>query len=108
MKFTNAKKVTLATTATMLMSSAVVNATVSDAKVVSKTLGDWVTVVAEVLSILCLVVFALYLGKLLSIKEDKDLENDEKVAPKVKNCMMTALVGIALCQAAIVIVQLFF
>lgn len=107
MKFTNAKKVTLAT-ALMAMSSAVVNATAADPEVVSRTLGDWVTVVAEVLSIFCLVVFAIYMGKMLSVKQNGDNEDEEKVLPKVKNCMMTTLIGMALCQATIVVVQLFF
>ena len=107
MKFTNNKKVALATLATTMMST-VVNADVAESTAVSRGLGDWITIVAEVLSVLCLVVFAVYMGRFFSIKTDKDTENDTKVAPGVKNGMMTALVGIAIAQAAIIVSQLCF
>jgi len=73
-----------------------------------RTLGDWIAIVAEILSVLCLVVFALYMGRFFSIKTDKEKENDSKVAPGVKNGMMTALIGMAFCQAAIIVAQLCF
>lgn len=107
MKFTNNKKIALVTMATTMMST-VVNAATVDTEVVSKSLGDWVAIVAEVLTVLCLVVFAVYLGRFFSIKTDKDAENDEKVLPGVRNGMMTALVGIAISQAAIIICKLCF
>ena len=107
MKFTNNKKVALTTIAATMIST-VVNATASSADAVSKNLGDWVAIVAQVLSILCLVIFAMYMGRYLTIKTDKNSENDEKVLPGVRNGIMTCLIGIAICQAAIIVAQLCF
>ena len=110
MKFTNNKKIAVATVATTMMST-VVNAMVpmaSETSSISRDLGDWVAIVAEILSVLCLIIFAIYMGRFFSIKTDKDSENDTKVAPGVKNGMMTALIGIAICQAAIIVSQLCF
>lgn len=109
MKFTNGKKIALVTSATTLMTTVVNAATVAGAnEKLTRGLGDWVSIVAEIISVLLLVVFAMYMGRFFSIKTDKDSENDEKVAPAVKNGMMTALIGIALCQAAIIVVKLCF
>lgn len=106
MKFTNGKKIALVTLATTMMST-VVNAS-AEAGTLARGLGDWVAIVAEILSVLCLLIFAIYMGRFFSIKTDKNSENDTKVAPGVKNGMMTALVGIAICQAAIIVAQLCF
>ena len=106
MKFTNNKKIAVATVATTMMST-VVNAA-AETTTLARGLGDWVAIVSEILSVLCLVIFAIYMGRFFSIKTDKDSENDTKVAPGVKNGMMTALVGIAICQAAIIVAQLCF
>ena len=108
MKFIN-KKIALATIATTMMST-VVNATAgvsTDAKL-AKGLGEWVTIVAEILTFLCLIIFAIYMGRFFSIKTDKDSENDEKVSQGVRNGMMTALVGVAISQAAIIVARLCF
>lgn len=71
-------------------------------------IADWIAIVAEVLSVLCLVVFAIYMGRFFSIKTDKDAENDSKVLPGVRNGIMTTLVGMAICQATIIVTQIFF
>ena len=107
MKFTNNKKVALATVATTMLSNVAFASTTANAEL-GRTLGDWVAIIAEILSVLCLVVFALYMGRFFSIKTDSDVENDSKVAPGVKNGMMTALIGMAICQAAIVVAQICF
>ena len=106
MKLTKSNIVSMVTTLSMLMSTAVVNAT-NSTEAVSKTLGDWVSLVAEILSILCLVVFALYMGRFVTLKTGKE-EADEKVVHGVRNGMMTTLVGMAFCQAAIIVVKLCF
>lgn len=107
MKFTNSKKIALVTMATTMMST-VVNATGSKDAALARDLGDWGTLVCEILSVLLLVVFAIYMGRFFSIKTDKDAENDEKVLPGVKNCMMTMLIGIAFLQAAIIVFKTCF
>lgn len=104
MKFTN-KKFALATTLATMMPT-VVNA--ASEEVVAKGLSDWISIVAELLSVFCLIMFAIYMGRFFSIKTDNDAENDKKVAPGVKNGMMTCLIGIAICQAAIIVTQLVF
>lgn len=106
MKFTNNKKIALATIATTMMST-VANAT-TQTNVVSRGLAEWVSIIAEILTILCLVIFAMYMGRFFSVKTDKDSENDTKITPGLRNGMMTALVGMAFCQAAIVVAQLCF
>jgi len=79
MKLTKSKKVAFITTLSMLMSTAVVNATsAASADAVANGLADWVTIVAEILSILCLVVFAIYMGRFVTIKTGKE-EQDDKV-----------------------------
>lgn len=103
----SSKKIALTTLATTLTST-VVNATSSSNLAVAKSLGDWVTVVAEILSVLCIIIFAMYMGRFFSIKTDKDGENDEKVLPGVRNGMMTTLIGVAICQAAIIVARLCF
>lgn len=107
MKLTSNKKIALATLATTMMST-VVNANTVTSELVGKSAADVVVVVAEVLTILCLVVFALYMGRFFSIKTDKEAENNEKVLSGVKNGIMTALIGMAICQAAIIVSQLCF
>ena len=106
MKGTNSKKIALGVIATSMLSTVAYATT--GAVEVERTLGSWVSIVAEILSVLCLVVFALYMGRFLSIKTDKDTENDTKVTPGVRNGMMTALVGMAICQAAIIVSQICF
>ncbi len=107
MKLTSNKKIALVTLATTMMST-VVNANTVTSEMVGKGAADVMVVVAEVLTILCLVVFALYMGRFFSIKTDKEAENNEKVLSGVKNGIMTALIGMAICQAAIIVSQLCF
>lgn len=106
MKLTKSNKVGIFTTLSMLMSAAVVNAT-NSTEAVSKSLGDWVIIVAEILSILCLVVFALYMGRFVTLKTGKE-EPEERVIHGVRNGMMTTLVGMAFCQAAVIVARLCF
>lgn len=94
------------TMASMFFSTAAVNATVAQGSV-GKSMGEITEIVAMILSILCLVVFAIYLGKFLAIKNDGVEEND-KMLPHLSNGMMTALVGIAVCQAVMVVAKLCF
>lgn len=108
MKLKMTKKVTLATTLSMVMTTAVVNATTASSEAVAKSLGDWVSIIAEILSVLCLIIFAIYMGRFITVKTDNDPENDEKIIPGVRNAMMTSLVGIAICQAAMIVAKLCF
>jgi len=109
MKLIKKGKVALTTMAITMMTTAVnaTTQTVADEKL-ARSLGDWVTIVAEVLTFTCLIIFAVYMGRFFSIRTDKDAENDEKVLPGVRNGMMTALVGIALAQAALIVARLCF
>lgn len=73
-------------------------------------LADWVSLVAELLSFVCLAVFIIYTGKFVSSAKSGNAESAEnvKVTTGVKNGIMTALVGIGLCQAVIIIAQALF
>ena len=75
--------------------------------VVQKNLGHWVSLVAEILSLLCLVMFIIYTGRYIKhSNEHKDgTEEDQKFVSGIKNGVMTALVGIAICQAVIIVAQ---
>ena len=77
---------------------------------VTRSLADWVSLVAEILSFLCLAVFILYTGKFLSNPSINKPEGEEQIKTSngVKNGVMTALVGIALCQAVIIVAQVIF
>lgn len=103
MKFTNNKKIALATLATTMMST-VVNATAGEADIATQNIGNWVTIIAEILSVLCLLVFTIYLARFLSIKNN----GEEKVVVGVRNGVITGLVGMAVCQAVIIVSQLCF
>ena len=73
-------------------------------------LADWVSLVAELLSFICLAVFVLYTGRYVSSSKtgSADTAENVKVANGVKNGIMTALVGIGLCQAVVIIAQALF
>lgn len=103
----NNKKVALATLVATMM-PAVVYAETASTEAVSKSLGDWVAIIAEILSVLCIVVFTIYLGKFISLKSKKEEEIDEKLVKGVKNGVVTTLIGVAICQAAIIVAQLCF
>ncbi len=77
---------------------------------VTRGLADWVSLVAEVLSLLCLVMFIIYTGKFIthSNKVGETTEGDQKFSDGIKNGVMTSLVGIAICQAAIIVAQAVF
>lgn len=102
------KRIAMTTMLSTLMMTTVANATVASDEVVLKTTGDWIAIIAEILSVLCLIVFAIYMGRFITVKTDKNPENDEKIIPGVRNAMMTALIGIALCQAAMIVAKLCF
>lgn len=105
MKLNKTKKITILTTIATLMSSAVVNATSTESISSDANIADFIAVIAQVLSILCLIVFAIYMGRFVTIKTDDDKSNGEKLIPGVRNALMTSLVGIAICQATIIVVQ---
>ena len=73
-------------------------------------LADWVSLVAEILSFVCLAVFAVYAGKFIKVSNSKGGEGEAaqqevKVSEGMKNGIMTALVGIGICQAVIIVAQ---
>ena len=73
-------------------------------------LADWVSLVAELLSFVCLAVFILYTGKYVKTSKgstDGAAEN-VKTTTGVRNGIMTALVGIAVCQAVVIVAQAIF
>ena len=78
----------------------------------SRNLADWVSLVAEILSFVCLTVFIIYAGRLLNANKGQTSGEQDasttKVNAGVKNGIMTALVGIALCQAVIIVAQALF
>lgn len=77
---------------------------------VVRSLADWVSLVAEILSFLCLAVFIVYAGRYLSQSSKGQPEGEEQIKTSngIKNGVMTALVGIALCQAVIIVAQIVF
>ena len=77
---------------------------------IQKGLVDWVSLVAEMLSFICLVVFILYMGKYLKASKPQGEASAEgvKVTDGVRNGVMTALVGIGICQAVIIVAQVIF
>ena len=74
---------------------------------VQNSLADWVSLVAEILSFVLLAVFIIYTGKYLDSTKTGSGEAAEnvKVTTGVKNGIMTALVGIGVCQAVIIVAQ---
>jgi hypothetical protein len=62
------------------------------------------------MSFICLAVFILYTGKYVSSTKSGTADSAEgvKVTTGVKNGIMTALVGIGLCQAVIIVAQALF
>ncbi len=108
MKLLNTKRIGLLTGVSLAISS-VAFADV-DAQV-TRGLADWVSLVAEILSFVCLAVFILYAGRLLNSNKGQstgDSESATRVNAGVKNGIMTALVGIAICQAVIIVAQAVF
>jgi len=106
MKFVN--KLGIITTS-MALSSTIANAVSQTA--LYRGLGDWISLVAEVLSFVCLFVFITYIGKYLFISKTKggSSNTDGEYAKQeagLKNGIMTGLVGIALCQAVIIVAQI--
>ena len=110
MKLLNIKRVGLLTGASLAVSSIAFAA----GEGITRDLADWVSLVAEILSFVCLAVFIIYAGKLLKINKDSTTGGDQqdttatKVSSGVKNGIMTTLVGIALCQAVIIVAQALF
>lgn len=107
MKFINTKKIAITTT-TLTLLSTVVNAAVEQSEAITRSLGDWMTIVAEIVAVLCLVIFAIYMGRYLTVKADGDSEENKKILSGTRNGIMTSIVGIALCQALIIVSQLCF
>ncbi len=97
------KKIGLLTTA---MSLAATTCYAAPTTMLQRGLADWVSLVAEILSFVCLAVFILYTGKFLNTSKDASSgEENVKVTTGIKNGIMTALVGIGVCQAVIIVVQ---
>ena len=73
-------------------------------------LADWVSLVAEILSFVCLAVFIVYTGKFISSNSKGTSDSGEgiKITNGVKNGIMTALVGIGICQAVVIVAQALF
>ncbi len=107
MKLLNTKRIGLLTGASLAIGSIAFAAT--DAEI-TRSLADWVSLVAEILSFVCLAVFILYAGRLLNANKGQTQGEADatKVSTGVKNGIMTALVGIALCQAVIIVAQAVF
>lgn len=80
------------------------------AEALQRGLVDWVSLVAEMLSFICLVVFILYMGRYLKASKNQGEGSAEgvKVTDGVRNGVMTALVGIGICQAVIIVAQIVF
>lgn len=107
MKFTKNKKIAMAAIATPMIST-VVNASIAPTEAVAQTLGDYISIVAEFLTVFCLIIFAMYMGRFLAVNTKNNSEGDTKIISGLKNGMMTALIGMAICQAAIIVAQLIF
>ncbi len=109
MKLLNTKRIGLLTGASLAVSSVAFAA--ADAQV-TRGLADWVSLVAEILSFVCLAVFVLYAGRLLNANKGQTSSDTDTTATKVntgvKNGIMTALVGIAICQAVIIVAQVIY
>ncbi len=76
---------------------------------VQNSLADWVSLVAEILSFVCLAIFAIYTGRYISTSKNASSEGEGvKTTEGVKNGIMTALIGIAICQAVVIIAQALF
>ena len=77
---------------------------------IQRGLADWVSLVAEILSFVCLAVFIVYTGKFISsnTKGNSDSGEGIKITNGVKNGIMTALVGIGICQAVVIVAQALF
>ena len=74
-------------------------------------LADWVSLVAELLSFVCLAVFILYTGKYVKTSKNGTTDGaaeSVKTTTGVRNGIMTALVGIAVCQAVVIVAQAIF
>ena len=77
--------------------------------ILADRLVDWISIVAEILSFVCLAAFIVYTGKYLSTSKNVSESGENvKVSGGIKNGIMTALVGIAICQAAIIVAQAVF
>ena len=77
--------------------------------VLQNGLADWVSLVAELLSFVCLAVFILYTGKYVKTsRQGGDTAENVKTTAGVRNGIMTALVGIGICQAAVIVAQALF
>ena len=104
MKLFNSKKIGALTIAMSMTAPAVFAA---GSVAVKKGLADWVSLVAEILSFVCLTVFAIYTGRFV-VSSKAGSEVSEKTADGVRNGIMTALVGIGICQAVVIVAQTLF
>jgi len=104
MKLFDAKKVGLLTGTLAMVAN--VSFAAPATQILQRGLVDWVSLVAEILSFVCLAVFILYTGKFLNTtKQTSESGENAKVTTGIKNGIMTALVGIGVCQAVIIVLQ---
>ncbi len=97
------KRIGLLTGALSLVAT---NAFAAPTALLKNGLADWVSLVAEILSFVCLGVFILYTGKYLNTNKGTSSSGENvKVNNAVKNGIMTGLVGIGICQAVIIVAQ---
>ena len=92
------------------LSMVATNAFAASTVAVQRGLADWISLVAELLSFVCLAVFIVYTGKYISTnsKGASDSGENVKVNNGIKNGIMTALVGVGLCQAVVIVAQALF
>ena len=97
-------------TLTGALSMVATSAFAANPTLIQNSLADWVSLCAEILSFVCLAVFILYTGKYLNTTKggSSDTAENVKVTNGVKNGIMTALVGIGICQAVIIVAQALF
>ncbi len=107
MRITNTKKVG----ALVTLASTIATSSFAATTTLTSGLADWVSLVAEILSFVCLAIFIIYAGKYITTSSkggDTGAAENVRMTEGVKNGIMTALVGIGICQAVIIVAQALF
>ena len=106
MKLLDSKKVGLLTT---LFTTVATSAFAAPTTALKNGLADWASLVAEILSFVCLAVFIIYTGKYVNTTKSGNADSAEnvRVTAGVRDGIMTALIGIGICQAVVIIAQTF-
>ncbi len=95
---------------TGLFSMVATSAFAAPSRALTNGLADWVSLVAEVLSFVCLAAFIIYTGKYVSSSKNgttTDTAENIKVAAGIRDGIMTCLIGIGICQAVVIVAQTF-